>query len=103
MGGSPPLTRGKATAQMMLVQSIGITPAYAGKRVLGFMPPSAAKDHPRLRGEKLDHRFCLQGNPGSPPLTRGKVIDSIISIYKHRITPAYAGKSKNIRLRGAER
>ena len=50
------------------------------------------QDHPRLRGEKTP-LLCLAFRMlGSPPLTRGKVIDFLNRFLQLRITPAYAGK-----------
>ena len=52
LGGSPPLTRGKEVRMKRLKVGTGITPAYAGKRLLHDELDQAAQDHPRLRGEK---------------------------------------------------
>ena len=110
--GSPPLTRGKGHVKRTTQNIERITPAYAGKsdfRSLSFPYP---QDHPRLRGEKslllpmplviVDHPRLrgekklvpVEGavNTGSPPLTRGKVIDVDELLTLVRITPAYAGK-----------
>ena len=53
----------------------------------------AEKDHPRLRGEKGSYAAIYRAIAGSPPLTRGKGVLPFYSIFLHRITPAYAGKS----------
>ena len=65
--------RGKDKTTGGASKSIGITPAYAGKRLslLALSP------------------FCQ----GSPPPMRGKVWSRVIEIGHIRITPAYAGKS----------
>ena len=92
--GSPPLTRGKEAAIIVLAQITGITPAYAGK---SFLPPNPfllRRDHPRLRGEKFDADILLGRFRGSPPLTRGKVYVSKVFTDTPGITPAYAGKSR---------
>ena len=71
----------------------GITPAYAGK---SFDTEKAAVlrwDHPRLRGEKLDHIARVTSDAGSPPLTRGKDLPRPAGQIQIGITPAYAGKS----------
>ena len=50
--GSPPRMRGKALPFLLCPVSGGITPAYAGKRVLPQLRPPALWDHPRVCGEK---------------------------------------------------
>ena len=70
-----------------------ITPACAGKSVLGCLPVLPFQDHPRVCGEKAARYNFLTVFSGSPPRVRGKdskhppVADYI------RITPACAGKS----------
>ena len=50
--GSPPPMRGKVRAVSKVSDSIGITPAYAGKSCCTQAVQLSAKDHPRLCGEK---------------------------------------------------
>ena len=50
--GSPPPMRGKAGYCVAADQTIGITPAYAGKSELENNYDERAEDHPRLCGEK---------------------------------------------------
>ena len=50
-----------------------ITPAYAGKRLLGMVMNKIDGDHPRLCGEKSDMLEKITWNLGSPPPMRGKV------------------------------
>ena len=71
----------------------GITPAYAGKRIVSsrFLP--VAWDHPRLCGEKMVVKASKQLKPGSPPPMRGKGKSASRNDFPNRITPAYAGKS----------
>ena len=57
-----------------------------------YRPP---EDHPRLRGEKRVLIIHFLTPKGSPPLTRGKVTQTIINVGSDGITPAYAGKSGN--------
>ena len=76
-----------------------ITPAYAGKRSTPSRFPKKQQDHPRLCGEKT---LLLSGDDlgvGSPPPMRGKEGDDYAGIAKARITPAYAGKRNQRRLR----
>ena len=50
--GSPPRMRGKACCPFSNPLSIGITPAYAGKRVACYSIIEIVQDHPRVCGEK---------------------------------------------------
>ena len=71
--GSPPPMRGKVLGFQKQHSTIGITPAYAGKRRDPLPVCFLLKDHPRLCGEKCTGLVLNTGNV--------------------RITPAYAGKS----------
>ena len=51
-GGSPPRVRGKVLAVLPLVNELRITPACAGKRLVGYECPVPVWDHPRVCGEK---------------------------------------------------
>ena len=51
--GSPPHTRGKETEDATTKGIAGITPAYAGKSVAHSSYYAFTKDHPRIRGEKI--------------------------------------------------
>ena len=90
--GSPPLTRGKAFHDGGHLQSIGITPAYAGKSFPVLLLCRGGRDHPRLRGEKTAMLASWTACSGSPPLTRGKVLGGHGVGTAQGITPAYAGK-----------
>ena len=70
----------------------GITPAYAGKSDTAFNHDGAAKDHPRLCGEKPVMPFQMPVTIGSPPPMRGKDRKVNKRRYGRGITPAYAGK-----------
>ena len=52
MLGSPPRMRGKGSARLSKGTSVGITPAYAGKRARSRTRRNPSKDHPRVCGEK---------------------------------------------------
>ena len=71
--GSPPRMRGKGGAIYAEQPKLGITPAYAGKRLHQPLRRNRRRDHPRVCGEKdrsqPDGQLCAG------------------------ITPAYAGKS----------
>ena len=51
--GSPPPMRGKVPLVTSIAIVIGITPAYAGKRICAGLASGAGRDHPRLCGEKV--------------------------------------------------
>ena len=92
--GSPPRMRGKAPVQAGPYQGTGITPAYAGKRMIIVPVGETHEDHPRVCGEKPSRRRSRRHRGGSPPRMRGKVTSSRRRIGAAGITPAYAGKSR---------
>ena len=71
--GSPPPMRGKDCLKDRLTRSVGITPAYAGKRCWKMRTANSWT--------------------GSPPPMRGKAALSGYDCTAGGITPAYAGKS----------
>ena len=106
--------RGKDLFATVITIDKGITPAYAGKSALLFGEHRAARDHPRVCGEKDQNPIGGQFQQGSPPRMRGKVPAQKKHTNKEgdhprvcgekfapadflapfpRITPAYAGKS----------
>ena len=84
--------RGKAVDLMIGLRSVGITPAYAGKSVLGDPRCHLSGDHPRLCGEKFVWRYVNYEKVGSPPPMRGKAPFRFVVVACGGITPAYAGK-----------
>ena len=70
--GSPPHVRGKGLKHSCKLLSIGITPACAGKRLSLTDPENAARDHPRMCGEKQPAGTKIEFGIGSPPHVRGK-------------------------------
>ena len=85
--------RGKATIYDAIPAQPGITPAYAGKRLLKRPLDTINRDHPRLCGEKHILLGWLPDFMGSPPPMRGKDSFPLLIAFTLRITPAYAGKS----------
>ena len=65
--GSPPRMRGKEVGVSGDGLQLGITPAYAGKRSRGQRRRPAARDHPRVCGEKLTRYYRQIPSRGSPP------------------------------------
>ena len=104
--------RGKASGFSALPASVGITPAYAGKRLLPSFLFMEDEDHPCVCGEKLavfSFGVVSPGSPlrmrgkvtyiceckfpdGSPLRMRGKVLRYRKKTLEGGITPAYAGK-----------
>ena len=94
--GSPPHMRGKVRRQYEKDGAGRITPAYAGKRNCGCKFVHCGKDHPRICGEKGMVTLLLGNGLGSPPHMRGKVMVAPVFSAILGITPAYAGKSREI-------
>ena len=99
--GSPPRMRGKVAAAVPALFLRGITPACAGKSLLNTDNTTAARDHPRVCGEKPPSCPEMSTNEGSPPRMRGKVLKLQNALKKFRITPAYAGKRPRTLLAGS--
>ena len=97
--GSLPHMRGKANEGEIQLNWAGITPAHAGKRIEQRIRDYVSEDHPRVCGEKF--LFCrgAMGAPGSPPRMRGKVLFLNVGDSVAGITPAYAGKRDNEKIR----
>ena len=90
--GSPPRMRGKGFVTAGKSPSLGITPAYAGKRFCyGWQKPLSG-DHPRVCGEKPRMWQTMWKKQGSPPRMRGKECREYMAQLPPGITPAYAGK-----------
>ena len=91
--GSPPHGRGKVDVLPEVDPLIGITPAWAGKRVNIPSIASLGWDHPRMGGEKHGVPVSWMWSAGSPPHGRGKETADKVHHDGARITPAWAGKS----------
>ena len=89
--------RGKAFLLPRRAGLVRITPAYAGKSFRKTAVRHAIKDHPRLCGEKQIQIVLVHKRIGSPPPMRGKVGQKRKIKTLCRITPAYAGKSRDNR------
>ena len=96
--GSPPRRRGKDKAEHLVQDHIGITPAQAGKRCYLCASTKSSWDHPRVGGEKAKITPRLKRCRGSPPRGRGKVVRPDVVAKAAGITPAWAGKSREIPL-----
>ena len=94
--GSPPRVRGKAFRDRQVNGFDGITPAYAGKRLLHTSGDIRGWDHPRVCGEKMVSMIPHRRSRGSPPRVRGKVQPLGERGSQAGITPACAGKRRSI-------
>ena len=91
--GSPPRARGRVVSFPLKFRARGITPACAGKSIVGVAAITVIWDHPRVRGEeKLNWKVGI-GLEGSPPRARGRGLLYASYQLAVRITPACAGKS----------
>ena len=91
--GSPPHARGQDLLPVMEDVLEGITPACAGTSFMAPSMASCARDHPRMRGDKL-WKMCLElPNKGSPPHARGQDGLGGVIVFRGGITPACAGTS----------
>ena len=91
--GSPPRMRGKPILGIGDGGSRGITPADAGKTLLGILLGVRARDHPRGCGENMKTAATDFTCLGSPPRMRGKPHAYHNGLIDHGITPADAGKT----------
>ena len=96
--GSPPRGRGKDLSLTVSVQHARITPAWAGKSYRVFRCGHADEDHPRVGGEKLISTSFSMPASGSPPRGRGKGSGPDVDEKHTGITPAWAGKSRCLRI-----
>ena len=92
--GSPPHARGRHGLILLLIGIHRITPACAGKTGRSIDAMVARKDHPRMRGEDVDHCLDFDNRHGSPPHARGRHRRGQHTGIANRITPACAGKTR---------
>ena len=70
--GSPPRVRGKVVSSCVSPLTVGITPACAGKSLLGIACALSERDHPRVCGEKCSMSHCVLSLYGITPACAGK-------------------------------
>ena len=87
--------RGKDRDLAAVADGQRITPAHAGKRLLGRLPGMGGPDHPRACGEKKKITINAPEVEGSPPRMRGKVNFPAQVRPFHGITPAHAEKRRS--------
>ena len=91
--GSSPLTRGKRCPSPAIRRHRRLIPAHAGKTSTIRMVGPSGWAHPRSRGENRWARSRTCSAAGSSPLTRGKLMPSLIPLMSNRLIPAHAGKT----------
>ena len=91
--GSSPHTRGARPGPGRGRGRGRIIPAYAGSTRQTPRPGSGVRDHPRIRGEHLDHRHPPGAGAGSSPHTRGARPLGKGPPAGNGIIPAYAGST----------
>ena len=91
--GSSPHTRGALYQPVHGVNLKRIIPAYAGSTSTGSSSSARRADHPRIRGEHLDHRHPPGAGAGSSPHTRGARPLGKGPPAGNGIIPAYAGST----------
>ena len=94
MKGSPPRVRGEDGVIEATSYSTRITPACAGRSVVGINQNQLVQDHPRVCGEKASTRQVKVQVAGSPPRVRGEVDADRPAVLHDGITPACAGRRK---------
>ncbi len=97
-GGSPPLVRERQIRGLTARRKAGITPARAGKTRITPGDEFIAEDHPRSCGKDNIMKCIMTMYSGSPPLVRERHPDGIADEVGVGITPARAGKTRNLQL-----
>ena len=91
--GSPPQARGEQRLLDLGRRWRRITPAGAGRTSTRPARGCRATDHPRRRGENCPDAPHPQSSNGSPPQARGEHRCQCGIDWRHRITPAGAGRT----------
>ena len=91
--GSPPRMRGKLLPLVFFGSTFRITPADAGKTLVGRSQGIQSEDHPRGCGENAYPSSYTPVRHGSPPRMRGKLCYHALHQRDIGITPADAGKT----------
>ena len=91
--GSSPLTRGKRHFQPLNNLALRLIPAHAGKTGKAAAAYFHTAAHPRSRGENRLGGGGVRFQPGSSPLTRGKLVGTCHVGPSTGLIPAHAGKT----------
>ena len=90
--------RERLIASIQWVDTIRITPAYAGKTTVSKEMELVRLDHPRVCGKDFKNQKGGKEMKGSPPRMRERQLTKEVCRLRPRITPAYAGKTPAIRV-----
>ena len=93
LSGLSPLTRGKLYLLRMVLSSLGLIPAHAGKTRADGRRHAGNRAHPRSRGENVSTEGMRSTASGSSPLTRGKPGVCSSRATSSGLIPAHAGKT----------
>ena len=85
--------RGTHRAIQKVVNTVGITPAYAGNTCCRAQVDRSHWDHPRVCGEHDFDEQAVSAEAGSPPRMRGTLRWKAGEQLFMGITPAYAGNT----------
>ena len=100
--GSSPLTRGKRPPTPPTDTHPRLIPAHAGK-TRGYLRCAPRREaHPRSRGENRVPTMVASVCRGSSPLTRGKHPGYWFSVFRGRLIPAHAGKTRVVVCRAGQ-
>ena len=92
--GSSPRGRGKRLSTSPCRSLTGLIPAWAGKTSGKPSPTGAVGAHPRVGGENAARPRRWHGRRGSSPRGRGKHPRRPRCRPRHRLIPAWAGKTR---------
>ena len=95
--------RGKHLRIFLVAIDYRITPACAGKTVHKSRNAKRPWDHPRMCGENPLRFVLADTHKGSPPHVRGKLRLLLALSNPLGITPACAGKTRNLPLKRRQR
>ena len=95
--GSSPRVRGKLVGHHPRRARPGLIPACAGKTTGWRRRRSGGSAHPRVCGENDSEELAEDREWGSSPRVRGKLLVGYSITQQHRLIPACAGKTHQIR------
>ena len=90
---SSPHSRGTRDSQRHDYEERGIIPAFAGNTPAPRRSRVNLRDHPRIRGEHLEHGYEGKPSIGSSPHSRGTPAPKMAPAEPPRIIPAFAGNT----------
>ena len=94
--GSSPRGRGKRAAELIITDSDGLIPAWAGKTPMALRCEPSAGAHPRVGGENGQASAAYFADQGSSPRGRGKLEVRLRRGRGLGLIPAWAGKTCQI-------